>query len=33
MHKLVLFQLNAGAVPEETRILGAWVLRSMLRLL
>jgi hypothetical protein len=32
-NKLVLFQLNAGALPEETRILGAWVLRSMLRLL
>jgi hypothetical protein len=33
MHKLVLFRLDAGALPEVTRILGAWVLRSMLRLL
>jgi hypothetical protein len=31
--KIVLLQMAAGPYPEETRMLGAWALRSMLRLL
>jgi hypothetical protein len=31
--KIVLLQLAAGPYPEETRMLGAWALRCMLRLL
>jgi hypothetical protein len=31
--KIVLLQLAAGPYPEETRMLGAWALRAMLRLL
>ena len=31
--RLVLFQLDYGRYPEETRQLGAWILRAMLRLL
>jgi hypothetical protein len=31
--KIILFQLEFGRYPEETRQLGAWILRAMLRLL
>ena len=31
--KIVLFQCDSGRYPEETRQIGAWVLRAMLRLL
>ena len=31
--KIVLLQMAAGPYPEETRMLGAWALRCMLRLL
>jgi hypothetical protein len=31
--QIVLLQMAAGPYPEETRMLGAWALRSMLRLL
>jgi hypothetical protein len=31
--KIVLLQMAAGPYPEETRMLGAWALRSMLRLM
>lgn len=31
--QLVLFQLDSSRLPEETRQVGAWILRAMLRLL